>query len=988
MELLDYNLDRICRVCKAESSDMWSIYDELKIETNNPRIDEMLMACTAIQVNSKDGLPALICQVCFQQLQIAYAFKLRCESTDSTLREYTKNMNKMGGDLELNDLVETTLTNTDESTSLDLVVVGENNTQVNGDEAQQETVLQLDTKPIINSDNEVIAPPEVVTRCDFIEILEDNHLILTCRECFKVFTTLDGLKCHKRVHSGALFKCGQCEKVYTRLNHLQRHEQSHGRRKMHVCKICNKTLTRFEHLKRHLVTHLKEKPFACTKCGRGFSRQEHLLNHTERCKGDRVHICDICNKGFNRADSLSVHRALHGDNVPAMPTIDNLDNIEEHYLEIDCGGDFSPPQHYTHTEDDAEIISHHANHDQTLVQCLEPQVSILTAEGDGDVVKSESKSVTLGIVNRKRRRLIEDEQDSGECIGVGGKENAAHLEFEDDGRLMGDEFGGEGDDYDDAGAADVDDLEDTKDALKLELALQQNNSDLHHHKNKSEIDNDEDYDEEDDLPLLPKGSGQTIAKLLEETFARNNVILDDDGDVVGSDDTEYKPQKLVRRVKRGRGRPRKNPHLPSNMRKQKIPGRKRGRPRKTEIKREEWNEDFEDGTPINCPECNELFTSMHALDSHCTIHAGKRLFKCSVCLKEFSRSAHLKRHEMSHSELKPYSCDICTKRFNRRDHLNQHMKLHSRAQEYECDICKRPFSRPDHLIRHKANKHGVGERVMGEKKYKCALCGKGFTTEKYRDVHMKGHTGEKRYRCKLCDKLFLNKSHLSEHMKFHNDNSKKFLCSECGQRFIRNDYLVIHMRRHRGEKPFKCKFCGKGFPRTTDLTVHERYHTGEKTHLCVICGRGFGRAYNLTVHMRTHTGEKPYQCTYCDAAFAQGNDLKAHVRRHTGERFQCDYCPETFLMGYLLTQHKRTVHGLNVVSNIRRLQPVKKLDPNDPDEPPPITIPLPVPIIPTTILNSQMQQLIELQAQQLQPLQLGIPHPSAASASQPSSRDS
>lgn len=101
-------------------------------------------------------------------------------------------------------------------------------------------------------------------------------------------------------------------------------------------------------------------------------------------------------------------------------------------------------------------------------------------------------------------------------------------------------------------------------------------------------------------------------------------------------------------------------------------------------------------------------------------------------------------------------------------------------------------------------------QIMGEKKFYCDICQKGFTTEKYRDVHMKAHNGEKKFHCRVCEKSFLSKSHLTEHMKFHNEHSKKFLCSECGQRFIRNDYLVIHMRRHRGEKPFKCKFCGKG----------------------------------------------------------------------------------------------------------------------------------------------------------------------------------
>lgn len=60
--------------------------------------------------------------------------------------------------------------------------------------------------------------------------------------------------------------------------------------------------------------------------------------------------------------------------------------------------------------------------------------------------------------------------------------------------------------------------------------------------------------------------------------------------------------------------------------------------------------------------------------------------------------------------------------------------------------------------------------------------------------------------------------------------------------------------------------------------------------------------------------------SFCNKSFSQGNDLKAHIRRHTGERFKCDLCNEGFIQGYHLTHHKRTVHGLDVKSHIRRVE--------------------------------------------------------------------
>ncbi|GFO29224.1 Zinc finger protein 724 [Plakobranchus ocellatus] len=263
---------------------------------------------------------------------------------------------------------------------------------------------------------------------------------------------------------------------------------------------------------------------------------------------------------------------------------------------------------------------------------------------------------------------------------------------------------------------------------------------------------------------------------------------------------------------------------------------------------------------------------------------GEDLNQYKVCGKECAQSIKLIQ-KRTHMGEKPYKCNLCGKEFNHsNDCLSGHKRIHTSQKPYKCDVCGKGFTQNINLSRHK--------RVhTGEKPFKCDVCGKDFNDRSALSSHKRIHTGEEPYKCDDCGKGFTQYNHLSTHKRVHT-GEKPYKCDVCG------------------EKPYKCDVCGKGFTQYNHLSKHKRIHTGEKPYKCDDCGKGFSVSNNLSSHKRIHTGEKPYKCDVCGKGFTKSNDLSRHKRVHTGEKpYKCDVCGKGFTQYNHLSKHKRIHTG-------------------------------------------------------------------------------
>ncbi|KAM8960824.1 zinc finger protein 366 [Pelodytes ibericus] len=200
----------------------------------------------------------------------------------------------------------------------------------------------------------------------------------------------------------------------------------------------------------------------------------------------------------------------------------------------------------------------------------------------------------------------------------------------------------------------------------------------------------------------------------------------------------------------------------------------------------------------------------------------------------------------------------------------------------------------------------VGE----QKRWKCSMCEKSYTSKYNLVTHILGHSGIKPHACTLCGKLFKQLSHLHTHMLTH-QGTRPHKCQVCEKAFTQTSHLKRHMMQHSEVKPYNCTICGRGFAYPSELKVHEAKHESGRENICVECGLDFPTLAQLKRHITAHRGPVQYNCSECHKTFQYPSQLQNHMMKHKDIRpYICSECGMEFVQPHHLKQHSLTHKGV------------------------------------------------------------------------------
>ncbi|XP_044053769.1 zinc finger protein 366 isoform X2 [Siniperca chuatsi] len=193
-----------------------------------------------------------------------------------------------------------------------------------------------------------------------------------------------------------------------------------------------------------------------------------------------------------------------------------------------------------------------------------------------------------------------------------------------------------------------------------------------------------------------------------------------------------------------------------------------------------------------------------------------------------------------------------------------------------------------------------------QKRWKCRMCEKSYTSKYNLVTHILGHNGIKPHGCHLCGKLFKQLSHLHTHLLTH-QGMRPHKCQVCHKAFTQTSHLKRHMMQHSDVKPYSCSVCGRGFAYPSELRAHELKHEKGQENVCVECGLDFPTLAQLKRHLTSHRGPTLYRCAECQKTFQYPSQLQNHMMKHKDIRpYICSECGMEFIQSHHLKQHTLT----------------------------------------------------------------------------------
>ncbi|XP_059361147.1 PR domain zinc finger protein 4-like [Carassius carassius] len=245
-------------------------------------------------------------------------------------------------------------------------------------------------------------------------------------------------------------------------------------------------------------------------------------------------------------------------------------------------------------------------------------------------------------------------------------------------------------------------------------------------------------------------------------------------------------------------------------------------------------------------------------------HCGKE------CASFTELKSHLNSHAQSHSPTQDHPAHATHNQSQSQEKVTNEPSQSASSPQWQCNSDVH-----EHSSSSSSNGHGR------ERKFKCSMCTRAFTTSTKLNVHFMGHMGMRPHKCSYCSKAFSDPSNLRKHLRIHT-----------------------------GQKNFRCTVCGKSFTQKAHVESHMVIHTGAKNIKCDHCDKMFVRKQDLKQHMYSHSLDRQITCPKCDKQFLKTDHLKKHLNSHDGKRdFICEKCNKGFLTKYHLTRHLKICKG-------------------------------------------------------------------------------